>query len=196
MKTFEGNKTCSVDLFKDRHQPFHANLFQDFIISENFLRSLSLLKSLESGQLVLSERSLLSNAHIFVKQIKDKGLVSEMEGLFLLKKSCDYFNHLVSNFNLKPTFIFLYDAIHPTWLRMRERAREGEEKLCHQDLGELFDRYYAYFRSPFFPYRVIFVNLRNFALGVDAMADRTGLAEYIDINSVITFLDHEIYGGS
>ncbi len=196
LKSFEegDGASCVMDLFQHRHEPYYAALFQDFVISENFLRPLTLLKNLESSQVVLSERSLLSNANIFVKQIRDKGLISELEGLFLLKKSSDFFDHLLSNFNLKPTFIFLYDSIHPTWLRMKERAREGEQNIQHEHLGELLSMYNSYFKSPLFPYRCICVNLRDFALGVGHIPNGSALCEYIDIGSLIHFLDREIYG--
>ena len=194
MPTFEG-LSCEIDLFAQRHEPFYAQLFQDMIICDSFLQSNQKLKAIQPGQVVLSERSLFSNAHIFVKQIREKGLITELEALLLLRKSKNFFNFLISSYNLKPLFIFLYDSIHPTWLRLRERARDGEENLQHDDLAELHHRYDELFKSPLFPYRCIFVNLRQHAVGIEGIPNNSAaLSDFIDLKSVVDFLDKEIYG--
>ena len=193
MSSFEG-LSCEIDLFAQRHEPFYAQLFQDMVISDAFLRSNQLLRNIQPDQVVLSERSLFSNAHIFVRQIREKGLITELEALLLLRKSKNFFDFLISSYNLKPLFIFLYDSIHPTWLRLRERARDGEQNLQHNDLAELDYRYNELFKSPLFPYRCIFVNLRQYAVGIEGIPNKSALSDFIDLQSVVDFLDKEIYG--
>ena len=91
--------------------------------------------------LIVSERSLLTNAYTFIDQAFENDQLTVLEHQLLKEKSFLLFSSLMKDFNLNPFFLLLDDSVTNVLTRIKLRDRKGEESLNETSIGNLSDRY-------------------------------------------------------
>lgn len=139
---------CYEHNFFTKEDPFYT---QNFIIDEAFMRSKRILSkqmnSLGKGKpnLIISERSLLSNMHTFIAQEFDSEELSPLDFNLLNLKSQNFYEILLKDFKLKPYSVLLDDSVTNLLNRIKARNRQGEETLDKKHLSNLSVKYRNYY---------------------------------------------------
>ena len=133
---------------------------QHYIIDESYCRCKDLLRrewdlDLEKKKFVISERSLLSNAYSFIQKLVEDGRIQPVDFALLREKSLWLYQILVTDFNLRPVYIFLHDTPTNLMKRVRQRDRQGEEELTEDYLDDLNQRYLRFYDTLTVPHKII-----------------------------------------
>ena len=130
---------------------------QHYIIDESYARAKTLLQTAVDTRkplLVIAERSLLSNVPVFIEKLSDDARIKPVDFALLKEKSIQLHNFLLTDFRLKPLYVFLHDNAENLMTRLKRRNRKGEEGVTEQYLDDLNQRYFKFYDSLAFPCRV------------------------------------------
>ena len=101
----------------------------------------AITKQAAECDVLICERSLDSNAHIFTEMLYDKGYINESQ-LGVLRYMCD-------KYKIKTDYrVYLFCPFSICYYRMKERARKGEEGITLDYLNDL----QTYHRNFFFKF--------------------------------------------
>ena len=135
-------------------------------VEENMVAEESLLKRTVGQNLPLvMERNFLSNEAVFIRSLRDRGEISELDYSLLSLKSKGLFETMVKMHNLKPLFIHLRDSPANCLKRVRERARPGEETVSLEYLSDLSERLDGFYEEIKGEYPTAIIELADYEAG-------------------------------
>lgn len=135
-------------------------------VKEDMAEEESLLKRTVGQNLPLvMERNFLSNEAVFIRSLRDRGEISELDYSLLSLKSKGLFETMVKMHNLKPLFIHLRDSPANCLKRVRERARPGEETVSLEYLSELCERLDGFYEEIGAKYPTVIIELADYEAG-------------------------------
>ena len=158
-------------------------------IEENMVAEESLLKRTVGQNLPLvTERNFLSNEAVFIRSLRDRGEISELDYSLLSLKSRGLFETMVKMHNLKPLFIHLRDSPANCLKRVQERARPGEETVSLEYLSDLSERLDGFYEEIEGKYPTAIIELGEYEMGDgSARIDKKRLLKRIFLEMSIHF---------
>ena len=169
-RSYSGNET---DLVRLQHRINDKNYIDlDNILDEN--------KDREKFKILISERSLKSNAEVFTKSmLQNEGKIPRIDSELLVQKAEFFFDLLVRRFNLTPIFVYLKTDPMKCYQRLVYRNRKEESKVSRAYLEKLHQSYEVFYRS--LGHRSIEVDLESFSLGATSLS-------FIDVDRIVNYI--------
>lgn len=113
---------------------------------------------------IVTERSFVSNEATFIAQLRDRGLISNLDFALLSQKSKQLFEMVVETHRLKPLFIHLRDSPENCLKRVERRARKGEETVSLEYLTDLIERLDAFYERIGTSYPTAVIHLSDYEM--------------------------------
>jgi deoxyadenosine/deoxycytidine kinase len=143
MELKDSNGTSILELFYDDPKRY-AYTFQH---ASMMTRTQKVLDAMERGypEVLLSERSLVTDHEIFVKTLHKDGTITDLE----YKLYCMTLQMFIENRGVYPTaFIYMDTPPEICLERIRKRAREGEEHITLEYLQKLHEAHVNWLDDP------------------------------------------------
>lgn len=119
--------------YNDQHRWSYSFQMNAFIT-----RSKSIVEANPNDNLVIVERSVLTDRSVFAKLLYESGKISELEWNLYN----EWFNWLLNDYNIKPDiYIYLYANAETSYNRMKQRARTEEDIVPFEYIKSVADKH-------------------------------------------------------